>query len=59
MQLFWQMVFLPLVLLVLLTCTIPFTLAVKRWLKDGRLKRFLLWVPPWHRERATRRAKSL
>lgn len=55
----WQMVFLPIGLLVLLTLTIPFTVAIKRWMRDGKLKRFLLWVPPWHRQKSARHSQPL
>lgn len=58
MYVFWQMLALPLVLLVLLACTVPFTVAIKRWLPDGKLKRLLLWIPPWHRDRRTGQPKS-
>lgn len=37
-----SLLILPFLLLVLLAASIPFTLAIKRWLPDGRLKRLLL-----------------
>jgi len=42
--------FKPLLLFVMLLASIPFTMAIKRWMRDGKLKRTLL-----DRELLTRR----
>lgn len=42
METFWAMLFKPVVLFLLLLVSIPVTIAVRRHMKEGKLKRLLL-----------------